>query len=534
MVDSGFALYDADDARLLSLVSAGDAEAFGVLSERHAWAARKLARKLVAEADVEDVVAEAFGRVRAVIGRGGGPSNAVRPYVLSALRWVCDERQRGQLTALSPEEQQLTDPGAPLVDPAVAGVEQTLAARAYLSLPERWRAVLWHTEIEQEHPLVVTPLLGLARNGIAALDRQAIDGLRQAYVQLYVRAIAKPECEPVADRLAAYVGDALPTADATPVWEHLRDCDQCRTAYGELAEIGATLRGTVAPLILGSAADGYLGTEAPVASDVADGPQTLALGSPDRGAVPERAHARRRSGGVRRAPRRVPLGLSVAAAVALVALIGGAIAFALADRPAASTGRGSAMASPPGSPVPGQPAPVVPSPSSSSSPAPSPVPITAPASPQSSSAPNGQTLTLSASMDISQQQFGGTSPGTGPPTDEVGFEVANTGSVSSGPLTVAIALPPGSSLAGGQPNSPSPGFGGGVPEGSGSPLGGFGWSCQATQSGITCTHAPVAAGQHVDGRLSVTISGFMTCGQAVTLTASSGSVTAQARRDLRC
>src|SRR5215469_1833499 len=99
-----FALYDADDARLLRLAAASNAEAFGVLSERHAWAARKLARQLVLPEDVEEVVAEAFGRVRAVIGRGGGPSNAVRPYVLTALRRVCDDRQRGQLTHLSPDE----------------------------------------------------------------------------------------------------------------------------------------------------------------------------------------------------------------------------------------------------------------------------------------------------------------------------------------------------------------------------------------------------------------------------------------------
>ena len=526
MMDPGIALYDADDARLLNLVGAGHAEAFGVLSERHASAARKLARQLVSPEDVEEVVADAFGRVRGAIGRGGGPSNAVRPYVLTALRRVCDERQRGQLTRLSPEEQPLTDPGEQLVDPAVAGVEQTLAARAYHSLPDRWRAVLWHTEIEQEHPLVITPLLGLARNGIVALDRQAIDGLREAYLQLYIAAIAQPECEPVAERLGAYVGDALPAPDATQIWEHLRGCNECRAAYSELADIKATLRGTVAKLILGADADAYLpAIEAPDASDVASASQTGVMSQADGdflGRAPAPLQARRS----RHARRRVPRSILVAAGVAIVVLVSGAVALAL-DGNNGETGTGGAIASPPRSPIVGLPAQVGPSPSTSASPSTTPTP--APKSPQAGPTSGGQTLAaLSASIDISQSQFARRAN-----TDEIGFDVENTGSATTGPLTVAISLPPGTSL-GGQPSSPSPGFTGGVPQGTGAQVDGFGWSCEPTESGITCMHAPVPAGQHVDGRLSVTVSGFMTCGKPVRLTASSGSVTAQAEQDLRC
>ena len=528
MIDHERILYDADDARLLSMAGAGNAEAFAVLADRHAWAARKLARLLVSPAEVEEVVAEAFARVRAVvIGRGGGPSNALRPYLLTALRKVCDERQRGQHARSSTDEQQLTDLGAPLVDPAVAGTELTLAARAYLALPERWRAVLWHAEIEQEHPLVVTPLLGLARNGIAELDREATDGLRQAFVQLYVMALAQPECEPVAERLDAYVRDALRAPDAAQVSEHLRACNECRAACGELADIAATLRGTVAPLVLGSAAEAYLlGTGFPGADAVASGMEIPAGTPADAGDIGKGAPAARKARRIRHARRRVAPGIAVAAGVALILLISGALVVTL-DSNSGSTGTDSAIASPPASPVGGQPARVRPS----MSPPPGPVPITAPLAPRTAPASVAPaTTTLRATLDISQSQFGSTRTTS---TDDVNFDVANTGSVATGPLTVAISLPRGSSI-GGRSTTSGSGFTGGVPQGTSTPVDGFGWSCQPTEGGIVCMHAPIAAGQHVAGRLSITISGFMTCGRQVRLTASSGKATAHAARDLRC
>ena len=55
-----------------------------------------------------------------------------------------------------------------------------MIARAFASLPERWQAVLWHTEIEGARPADVAPLLGLTANSVAALAYRAREGLRQA------------------------------------------------------------------------------------------------------------------------------------------------------------------------------------------------------------------------------------------------------------------------------------------------------------------------------------------------------------------
>jgi DNA-directed RNA polymerase specialized sigma24 family protein len=43
-------------------------------------------------------------------------------------------------------------------------------------LPERWQAVLWHTEIEGSRPAEVASLLGLTANGVAALGYRAREG----------------------------------------------------------------------------------------------------------------------------------------------------------------------------------------------------------------------------------------------------------------------------------------------------------------------------------------------------------------------
>ena len=52
-------------------------------------------------------------------------------------------------------------------EPALAGFERSVVARAFASLPERWQAVLWHCEIEGRTPAEVAPLLGLTAMSVA-------------------------------------------------------------------------------------------------------------------------------------------------------------------------------------------------------------------------------------------------------------------------------------------------------------------------------------------------------------------------------
>ncbi len=109
MTDEIQRTHDADDAKLLNKVRSGDTSAFAILRRRHEQAARRLAGELTSSAAAADVLmAEAFGRVLSATQRGGGPTDAFRPYLLTALRQVSE----GQ--AVIPVAD-TTDPGTPLM-----------------------------------------------------------------------------------------------------------------------------------------------------------------------------------------------------------------------------------------------------------------------------------------------------------------------------------------------------------------------------------------------------------------------------------
>ena len=185
----------ATDAELITAARSGDAAAFGTLYERHAAAARRLARHLVKhQADVDDVVAETFARVLSALRRGNGPVVAFRPYLLTAVRRVAIDVLRGQRHQVPTDDTELPDPGEPFDDPAVADLDRSLITKAFLSLPERWSAVLWHTEVEQAKPAEVASLLGVSANSVAALRYRAREGLRQAYLQLHLSGRAEGNC----------------------------------------------------------------------------------------------------------------------------------------------------------------------------------------------------------------------------------------------------------------------------------------------------------------------------------------------------
>lgn len=250
------------DGELISAVRAGDADAYGELFARHVDAARRLARQLVSPGDVDDLVSEAFAKVLVVLQRGGGPDLAFRAYLLTAVRRLHVDRIRQTARLHTTGDLTPFDPGIPFRDTALEGFESTAAARAFASLPERWQLVLWHTEVEEQKPAEVAPLLGMTANSVSALAYRAREGLRQAYLAMHTQSVEDDACARTRASLGAYVRGGLSRRDATKVEQHLEECRRCAAIYLELTEVNSRLGALLAPLLLGTAAAAYVGSAA--------------------------------------------------------------------------------------------------------------------------------------------------------------------------------------------------------------------------------------------------------------------------------
>ena len=248
------------DAELISAVRGGDVDAYGELFARHVDSARRLARQLAGPGDADDLVSDAFTKVLLVLQRGGGPDLAFRAYLLTAVRRLHVDRLRSGARLRSVGDLTPFDPGLPFHDTAVEGFENAAAARAFASLPERWQMVLWHTEVEQQKPADIAPLLGMSANSVSALAYRAREGLRQAFLSQHAVDPDDVDCAWTRDHLGAHIRGGLSRRDAARVDDHIEGCRACAAVYLELTEVNSGLAALLAPLLLGTAGLGYLST----------------------------------------------------------------------------------------------------------------------------------------------------------------------------------------------------------------------------------------------------------------------------------
>ena len=254
----------SSDAELIKAVGSGNAAAYATLHERHVAAARILARHVTASsAEAEEVLSETFARLHSVLRRGDGPAEALRPFLLTAVRRVAQERGTSG-TGSAAADGEIPSLGEPLfVDPEAAELESARLALAFLALPERQRTAVWHTEIEQSDPAEAAVLLGLTVDGVAGLRDQARAGLRQVYLKQYTSDVARGDCKAVASKLGRHLANATRGGDEAMLQRHLRGCRECRAVVIELEACGRSLRTTVAPIFLGPAAAAYLAAVTP-------------------------------------------------------------------------------------------------------------------------------------------------------------------------------------------------------------------------------------------------------------------------------
>jgi RNA polymerase sigma factor (sigma-70 family) len=253
---------EASDAQLIEAVRDGDTAAYGELFGRHRDAATRLSAQLVPGPDADDLVAEAFTRVLALLEDGKGPDEFFRAYLLTSIRRLHIDRTRRQKRVRSTDDDAELDRSIEFVDPAEMRFEQGAAAAAFATLPERWQLVLWHLDVEGHRPADVAPLLGMSPNSVSALAYRAREGLRQAYLQSHLAPSLHASCRTTTGMLGSYVRKGLSSRDSARVEAHLDECSRCTGLYLELTEINSNLSGILGPAVLGVAAAGYVGSGA--------------------------------------------------------------------------------------------------------------------------------------------------------------------------------------------------------------------------------------------------------------------------------
>ncbi|MEZ7157238.1 RNA polymerase sigma factor [Streptomyces sp. MAD19A] len=147
------------DALLTAAVrDGGDPAAVEELYHRHAAAVSAYARTCCRDPHTaEDLASEAFTRTVQAVRDGKGPADAWRPYLLAVVRHTAAQwADRARQVDLTPEFGEWLR-GSPEVRSGESGESDVvraedggLVATAFRSLPERWRAVLWHAVVEEE------------------------------------------------------------------------------------------------------------------------------------------------------------------------------------------------------------------------------------------------------------------------------------------------------------------------------------------------------------------------------------------------
>ncbi|MGW5847966.1 sigma-70 family RNA polymerase sigma factor [Streptomyces sp. NPDC055254] len=272
------------DGDLVARMRGGDDAAYEELFRRHSDAVRRYARTCCRDGHTaDDLTAEVFARTLQAVRGGAGPDQSVRAYLLTTVRrvaaaWARTARREqlvedfavfaeqaataseggGALSGLSGQ------PGADTLDlgadvRAMHEAEQSLAMRAFRSLPERWQAVLWHTTVEESSPSAIAPLFGLSANATAVLAGRAREGLKQAYLQAHVSSALSEggDCARYADRLGAYARGGLRTRAERGLRKHLEECAKCRLAAGELKDVNAGIPALLPVAVIGWIAAGY-------------------------------------------------------------------------------------------------------------------------------------------------------------------------------------------------------------------------------------------------------------------------------------
>lgn len=310
------------DAELVILTRDGEAGAYAELWRRHAAAAQAVARAF-SRFDSDDLISEGYARVLRAIRRGGGPTEAFRPYLIMTVKNIAREWSHADLAEPSPDLDAIADERAESSeDVAIAALGRGVTASAFRTLPSRWQEVLWYSEVDGMKPREFGPLLGLAPNAASALLVRAKRAFRQAWLDRGAAQSTSPECREILGLLAAQ--EPLSASERARVEEHLAGCDSCAVIWEETPNPAARLALALLPIVAGVAgAAGYL------AWTQIGGPAAAAAAYASEAAVPPGPGANGAAARAAARARGLSRGALATAAAAAVIVAGGGVAAAV-------------------------------------------------------------------------------------------------------------------------------------------------------------------------------------------------------------
>lgn len=289
----------ADDETLVIAVRNGDQRAYGELWKRHSRAGLRAAQSFRHLGEPDDLLAEAFTNIYTILQSGGGPTGAFRPYLYTTIRNLSIRNIR-QLRTVAEVDLNLI--AAPEAQHAATdmGLDRSLTAVAFRSLPERWQTVLWYIEVERMSTVDVGEIMGLSSNAVSALGHRAREALRGAWLQAHISDDSlSGDHSVVLSRVGEYAQGTLSARDARRVSEHLKVCVRCSIIVEEVEEVAGRLAVVLLPILLGAGAAAFL---AQAIESGASLPTTLAvsftpLSPPQLSSTPPSPRQLARSGG---------------------------------------------------------------------------------------------------------------------------------------------------------------------------------------------------------------------------------------------
>jgi DNA-directed RNA polymerase specialized sigma24 family protein len=220
---------------LIERARGGDRSAFVEIVRREVPAAWRLAVAVTrSPTSAGPAVARAIAKVVGAGAPGTDPRASLRPRILAATRQAALD---GDGTS------------TPLLHALPSGAAyDSVTMQAYRGLPERWRAVLWLTDVERLQLVDAAAALDLSQPATADLAERARAGLRERFTLAHLAVAGTPDCERVATRLDAYADEDLSIREANKVRRHLDGCEPCRDRLAELDDLIPSLRRSAPPI----------------------------------------------------------------------------------------------------------------------------------------------------------------------------------------------------------------------------------------------------------------------------------------------